>query len=111
MSYETEADCIRKWGCEICGGCGEFWYDCDCEQEKGTMRVIVITDTVPDTQNLRIVIVSGLVASPVITLAGVAPWREGNPYCVYGKAVEEFTGCSRFAVDIVVADCRSGGLI
>ncbi len=23
-------DCISRWGCDICGACGEFWYDCEC---------------------------------------------------------------------------------
>jgi hypothetical protein len=75
------------------------------------MRVLVITDVVPDTQDVRIVIMADGRVSPDITLAGVAPWRNGNPYCVYGAAVEEFTGCNRFTVNIVVANCVSGRLI
>jgi len=28
--YADEASCKAKWGCATCGGCGEFWFDCDC---------------------------------------------------------------------------------
>ena len=73
--------------------------------------VLVITSLVEDSSDVRVVLaVPGVGVSPVKTIKGAAPWYQGNPYCVYGALVEEFTGKSRFHVNIVVADCRSGNL-
>ena len=49
-----------------------------------------------------------MTTSPVMRKLGAAPSRTGNPYLVYGDAVEEFTGCDKFTTSISVFDCRSG---
>jgi hypothetical protein len=73
------------------------------------MNVLVVTDIVGE--DLRIVMfTSGLPASGVVVLAGAARWQNGNPYCVYGQSVEEYTGCNRFHLNITVACCTSGNL-
>jgi hypothetical protein len=35
---------------------------------------------------------------------------DGNPYGVYGDAIEEWVGCSKHDVSISVARCNSGEL-
>jgi hypothetical protein len=74
------------------------------------MNVLVVTDIVPDSEDLRIVMMTSGLAPSMVVLAGAARWQNGNPYCVYGKAVEEYTGCNRFNLNITVACCTSGNL-
>jgi hypothetical protein len=74
------------------------------------MNVLVVTDLVPDTEDLRIVMMTSGLPVSVAVLPGAARWRTGNPYCIYGKAVEEYTGCNRFNLNITVACCTSGNL-
>lgn len=80
------------------------------------MKVLVMTGIAEDNhEDLQIVMVAridGVIAqaSPVVTLKGAAAGYNGNPYLVYGDAVEEFTGCPKFETSISVFDCRSGSL-
>jgi hypothetical protein len=39
--------------------------------------------------------------------AGPAGWN-GNPYGVYGDAIEDYIGCDKHDVSISVARCNSG---
>ena len=80
------------------------------------MKVLVMVAVSDDDhRDLQIVMVARLdgvlaQASPIVTLKGAEPSRTGNPYLVYGDAVEEFTGCPKFETSISVFDCRSGSL-
>lgn len=79
------------------------------------LPVLVITSIVEDADtDLRVVIVAQLNGvdkiSWVMTIKDGVACRDGNPYLVYGAAIEKFTGCDRYQTSITVADCRSGGL-
>ncbi len=78
-------------------------------------KVLVITSLVEvDDVDLSIVMVARMdgvtMASPVVTIKEGVAMRHGNPYLVYGTAVEAFTGRNRYDHSITVADCRSGDL-
>ena len=80
------------------------------------IEVLVMTAVSEDNpENLLVVIVADAEerepVSPVITLEGAASCPSGNPYLVYGDAIEEFTGCDKFDTSINVFDCRSGDLL
>jgi len=68
------------------------------ENEKD-LQIVIVADTAPDTQ-----------VSSVITLEGEANSYTGNPYLVYGAAIEEFTGCDKYQCSISVFECCSGNL-
>ncbi len=74
---------------------------------------LLIVNEIVDN-DLRIVMVARVQGadwiSSLITIKGGAVDRSGNPYIVFGKHVEEFTGRNRFSTSITVADCRSGDL-
>lgn len=76
------------------------------------MKILVMTAIAENEVDLEIVIVArpGGVASvsPIITLAGEAHRRRGNPYGIYGDAVAKFTGCDKFNTSISVFHCASG---
>ncbi len=76
------------------------------------LPVLIVTEIV-DT-DLQIVMVARVrgadCISSLVTIEGGVAYRDGNPYIVFGKAVEEFTGQNRFSTSITVADCRSGDL-
>ncbi len=76
------------------------------------MRILVITAITENGEDLQIVMVTRpeTMVSRVVTLIGAAASRSGNPYLVYGDAIEDFTGLDKFDVSITVADCRSGDL-
>ena len=79
------------------------------------LPVLVITAVSDaDDADLLIVIVATVDGvdkiSGVITLKDGAAFRDGNPFGVYGDAVEAFTGCNKYQTSITVANCRSGGL-
>jgi hypothetical protein len=79
------------------------------------MKILVLTAIAENERDLRIVMVGQIdgalaIASPIITLEGVADSRNGNPYLVYGDAVAKFAGCDRFDTSISVFDCTSGNL-
>lgn len=79
------------------------------------LQVLVITSIFEaEDIDLRIVMVARVngvtMASPVVTIKDGVKSRAGNPYLVYGAAVEEFTGLSYRKTTIIVADCRSGDL-
>ena len=77
------------------------------------MEVLVMVAVDPNCEsNLQIVMVAQpegeARVSQIVTLKGAVPSRAGNPYLVYGDAVEKFTGCNRFDTTISVFDCSSG---
>jgi len=78
------------------------------------MKVLVMTAIAENEEDLQIVMVARAynitMASPAVTLKGAADGRRGNPYLVYGDAVEAFTGCDKFNTCITVAECTSGDL-
>lgn len=79
------------------------------------MQVLVMTAVAENEVDLQIVMTARIKGvartSSVITLAGAADSRTGNPYLVYGDAVAEFTGCDAFDTSISIFDCRSGNLL
>jgi hypothetical protein len=83
------------------------------------MKVLVVHDYVRrDATDLRIVrfvmiatVGGGMnMVSPIMTLERAAPNYDDNPYRVYGDVCAKFTGLDKFALTIIVAECRSGNL-
>ena len=74
------------------------------------MKVLVMVAVAGNGRDLQVVIAARGAVSPIITVKGAANNRIGNPHCVYGALVEEFTGCSKFDCSISVFDCISGAL-
>ena len=78
------------------------------------MNVLVIHAIDENERDLHIVMVARTsghtMASPVVTLEGAADSCNGNPYLVYGDAIEEFTGLDKFETSISVFGCTSGNL-
>jgi hypothetical protein len=79
------------------------------------MKVLIMVAVDPDRESdLQIVMVAqpgGVArASSIVTLKGAEPGRTGNPYLVYGDAVEAWLGCDKFDTSISIFDCRSGDL-
>lgn len=80
------------------------------------MKVLVIYAIADNERDLHVVVVMrggyhlDEVVSPVVTLEGAADSRNGNPYLVYGDAIEEFTGLDKFDTSISVFGCTSGDL-
>jgi hypothetical protein len=79
------------------------------------VQVLVIASIFEaEDTDLRVVMVARIdgvtMASPIVTIKDGVACRDGNPYLVYGNAVEEFVGRGRYQTSITVADCRSGDL-
>ncbi len=78
------------------------------------MQVLIMYSIDENERDLHIVMAvqdGGIViTSSVVTLEGDADFCNGNPYSVYGDAIEEFTGISKFNTNISVFGCTSGNL-
>jgi len=79
------------------------------------VKVLIMVAVDPDCEeDLQIVMVAqpgGVArASSIVTLEGDECRRNGNPYLVYGDAVEAWLGCDKFDTSISIFDCRSGDL-
>jgi len=66
-------------------------------ENERDLQIVIVADTAPDT-----------LVSPVITIEGEAHSLNGNPYLVYGAAVQEFTGRDKYQCSISVFKCTSG---
>ena len=78
------------------------------------MTVLVMYAIAPNEQDLRIVMTAKArgvtMVSGVVTIPGRASNCNGNPFVVYGEAVEKFTGRNKFTTTISVFGCTSGNL-
>jgi hypothetical protein len=76
------------------------------------MKVIVVVQPDGNDIKFRIVVPGRMMyaCSPVMTIEGKADLWNGNPYGVYGDAIEDYVGCDKYDVSISVARCRSGEL-
>jgi len=78
------------------------------------MKVLVMTALGEISGSLQIVMAARIngveKVSPVMVKLGIADSRNGNPYLVYGDAVEDFIGSSKYDASIVVFNLRSGDL-
>ncbi len=78
------------------------------------MKVLVMTAIAENGQDLQIVMAARIngveKVSPIMVLVGAVDSRNGNPYLVYGEAVADFIGSSKYDASIVVFDLRSGDL-
>ena len=73
-------------------------------------RVLIIVKPDGDELKFRIIVPdwTAMSCSPVVTIkAGPAGWN-GNPYGVYGDAIEDYVGCNKHDVSISVAHCNEG---
>jgi hypothetical protein len=73
-------------------------------------QVIIVVKPDGDDLKFRIVVPAwiGHACSSVVTIkAGPAGWN-GNPYGVYGDAIEDYIGCDKHDVSISVARCHGG---
>ena len=73
-------------------------------------QVIIVVKPEGDELKFRVIVPEWIAyaCSPVMTIkAGPAGWN-GNPFGVYGDAIETFTGCDKHTLSISVARCNSG---
>ena len=73
-------------------------------------QVIVVVQPLEDDLKFRIIVSEwiGHACSPVITMENASDVWNGNPFGVYGDAIADYIGQSKYSVSISVARYSSG---
>ena len=76
------------------------------------MKVLIMVAVAGNGEDLQIVMAANINGvdkiSPIMLKLGAADSRTGNPYLVYGDAVADFIGSSKYNASIAVFHLRSG---
>ena len=73
--------------------------------------MVAVAENETDLQIVMVAQPGGVArVSQIVTLERAEPSRTGNPYLVYGDAIEAWLGCDKFDTSISIFDCRSGDL-